>query len=190
MNLESVTQTVTQSVKSAINPDVKADPLGRGLGFFSIALGLTEVIAPTLLASAIGVDPKGSGPMIMRAFGAREIGAGISVLLRPNRPIPLWARVVGDAMDLAALGLAARSKRSSPGKLAFAAVAVAGVTALDVLASLRAQKLSADADQLVDSKDPAVVEAKPVVQAPVTRKSDKLAPVEGMANVAAEKMTH
>ena len=97
-----------------------------------------------MLGNLIGIDTRGAGPAVMRAFGAREIGAGIAVLLRPNKPLPLWARVVGDAMDLTFLALATRSRRASGTRLALAAAAVAGVTALDVIASLRAQRAVAE----------------------------------------------
>src|SRR5262245_22557173 len=80
--------------------------LARGLGWFSIALGAAELVMPRKLASLIGVDPEGAGPTVMRAMGIREIGAGVACLLSPARPIPLWARVAGDLVDLGLLGLA------------------------------------------------------------------------------------
>ncbi|MEO6775883.1 MAG: hypothetical protein ABI467_23180 [Kofleriaceae bacterium] len=151
-------------MKSAFSSETKPDRLGRGLGVFSLVIGVTEVIAPTLLAKTIGVDTRGAGPALMRAFGAREIGAGIAVLMRPNKPIPLWARVAGDAMDLTFLALATRSRRASGTRLAIAAVAVAGVTALDVIASLRAQKAVAEINAAKE------VEAKPITATEVPRK--------------------
>jgi hypothetical protein len=116
--------------------------LGPGLGIFSLALGVAEVIGTKPLAKAIGVDPDGIGPNVMRAFGFREIAAGIAVLVQRDRPIPLWARVVGDAMDLTALALASRGRRAVGKRLVIAAIAVAGVTALDVIASIRANRAS------------------------------------------------
>jgi hypothetical protein len=121
-----------------------AELLGPGLGIFSLALGVAEVLGAKPLARAIGVDPDGSGPVVMRVFGFREIAAGIAVLMQSNRPLPLWVRVAGDAMDLGALALAARGKRSSGKRLAFAVAAVLGVTALDVIAGLRAQRLQSE----------------------------------------------
>jgi len=151
-------------LKSAFSSDAKADRLGRGLGMFSLALGVTEVLAPKMLGNLIGIDTRGAGPAVMRAFGAREIGAGIAVLLRPNKPLPLWARVVGDAMDLTFLALATRSRRASGTRLAIAAAAVAGVTALDVIASLRAQKAVAEINAANEA------EAKPITAKPVPRR--------------------
>jgi hypothetical protein len=160
MNLDKL----VQGVKSAFSSEGEADLLGRGLGIFSVALGVTKVVAPEMLAKTIGVDTRGAGPAIMRALGARQLGAGIAVLLRPNKPIPLWARVAGDAMDLTFLALATRSRRASGTRLAIAAAAVAGVTALDVIASLRAQKAVAEINAAKEA------EAKPITANEVPRK--------------------
>jgi uncharacterized membrane protein len=114
--------------------------LARGLGWFSLALGFTELAAPRLLAKAVGIDPRGATSWTLRAMGLREIFAGLNVLMQPHRPTPLWMRVVGDAVDLGGLGLAAATKRTSGARLAGAVAAVAGVTALDVIAARRTQR--------------------------------------------------
>jgi len=75
--------------------------------------------------------------MAVRAMGIREILSGLGILLQPRRALPLWARVAGDAIDLGGIAWAAKAKRSNPQRIAAALVAVAGVTALDVLASRR-----------------------------------------------------
>ncbi|HEY2590138.1 MAG TPA: SRPBCC family protein [Steroidobacteraceae bacterium] len=80
------------------------------------------------------VDPVHS--MIIRGLGLRAILSGIGILARP-RPTPwLWTRVVGGMMDLSLLGLALNSKRRDRARLAGATAAVAGVTALDIYASI------------------------------------------------------
>jgi hypothetical protein len=76
-------------------------------------------------------------------MGLREIIAGLNVLRQPDRPTPLWMRVAGDAIDLGGLALAATKKRTSGARLAGAAAAVAGVTALDMLAARRMQRAAA-----------------------------------------------
>lgn len=96
----------------------------------------------------IGLPPSTTTSLVMRLMGVREIAAGINVLLQPRRPWPLWARVAGDAIDLAAIGLGA-AKRTSGLELAGAVVAVGGVTALDVIASVKAQKAHAHANRPV-----------------------------------------
>lgn len=114
--------------------------LARGLGWFSVALGAAELVMPRSLARLIGVDPTGAGPIVMRAMGLREIGAGVACLLSPAKPLPLWARVAGDLVDLGLLGLAGTGKRANGPRVAMATAAVAGVMALDFYAARRTQK--------------------------------------------------
>ena len=105
--------------------------IGVGLGFFSIGLGLLEVAAPGRLAKWLGTEGK-SARRLITLFGARELLAGGMLLRGPAVSTNVWNRVVGDAMDLAALGLAfGRSNRKGPvaGTLAF----VGGATVLDAL---------------------------------------------------------
>ncbi len=112
------------------------EKIARGLGWFSIGLGLAEIAAPRSLAKLIGVRGDFSG--LLRMLGARKITSGIGILAgrRPNANW-VWSRVGGDAIDLALLGAAFRLKRSNRNKLAMATAAVAGVTALDAICSQR-----------------------------------------------------
>jgi len=111
------------------------DPMraARALGWFSIGLGLAEVAAPRRLARLIGVEDDDTRRNILLAYGLREIASGVTILAadRPSRGV--WARVGGDVLDLAFLGQALSSDRWSRGRVATAAAAVLGVTALDVL---------------------------------------------------------
>jgi uncharacterized membrane protein len=110
------------------------EKVARGLGWFSIALGAAELAFPRRLARAIGAPPRTG---LVRAMGAREALNGIAVLRSRQPAGPLWARVAGDAMDLALLGAAHLSPRARSGRLTAAAGMVAGVTALDVYAARR-----------------------------------------------------
>jgi hypothetical protein len=103
----------------------------RTLGWFSIGLGLAELLAPRSLSRFVGV--RDHGPLV-RMLGLREITSGVGILTRPRPRGWLWSRVAGDAMDLALLGAAFRSYRGRPVRLA-AAAAVAGVALLDVICS-------------------------------------------------------
>ena len=90
----------------------------------------------------IGVG--GEHSMLLRLFGLREMASGVGILTQ-HRPAPwMWGRIGGDALDLACLGAALTSDDGRPGRIAAAMVAVAGVTALDVLCS---QQLSQRAPQ-------------------------------------------
>jgi uncharacterized membrane protein len=77
-------------------------------------------------------------------MGIREIATGLAVLARPNAPAPLWARVAGDAVDLALLGrvMGGNGTRSAPAIAA--TIAVAGVTLVDVLTALDMQARETD----------------------------------------------
>ncbi|MFP5317076.1 MAG: SRPBCC family protein [Acidimicrobiia bacterium] len=113
-------------------PDRQA--LTRGLGWFSVALGAGQLAAPNAMSRLIGVRSTNGTRAVMRAVGVREVTAGVVLLAR--RPGFLWARVAGDAMDLALLGNALTS-RSDKTRARAAAAAVVGVAALDVAAARR-----------------------------------------------------
>jgi uncharacterized membrane protein len=134
MNSQAAFSTRDPGVRK---PDADGSSLSRGLGLFSLGLGLTELAAPEALARAIGVDPDGRTSTALRVLGMREVISGLGVLAQPRRALPLWARVVGDAIDLGLVAWAARSRRTSGQRLVAAFAAVAGVAALDVIASRR-----------------------------------------------------
>ena len=111
--------------------------LARGLGWFSLGLGLTQLAAPRGVARLIGLRGDDDDRKAMMAIGMRELASGIGILAQ-GRPGPaVWSRVGGDVMDLALLGRAFNSDRSDRNRLAVATIAVAGVTLLDVLAGQR-----------------------------------------------------
>src|SRR5215207_5162067 len=117
---------------------VDAEKLARGLGWFSIGLGLAEVLAPGGVAKISGVSKGNTG--LIRLLGLREIAHGVGIFSQGRRPAAaVWARVAGDALDLACLGAAFASPKTKKGRLAFATANVLAVTALDVLC---AQQLS------------------------------------------------
>jgi len=119
----------------------QTEQLSAALGWFSIALGVSELAAPRTLARAAGL-PNSSVPLL-RVLGAREIGHGISILTQPDHPTPLWSRVAGDAVDLAVLFSAFRADESDRGRVSGAVAALAGVAALDVLCATRLGRNSA-----------------------------------------------
>lgn len=108
----------------------REEELARGLGWFSIGLGLAQLLAPRRLGKSIGLANDHSG--LMRLIGLREVTAGVGILTQRNPSNWLWARVGGDLMDLALLGVALSSGRSRVARVALAGAAVAGVTALDL----------------------------------------------------------
>lgn len=111
--------------------------LALGLGWFSVGLGLWELLAPGSLARTIGVEDESGNRKLLRFYGMRELAAGVGILSQPHTSGWLWARVAGDALDMASLGKSLASGNSDKGKLTTAALAVAGVTALDVYCGRR-----------------------------------------------------
>lgn len=113
---------------------MKEQTLTRTLAWFSLGLGAAELFAPRRLGRLIGLPDDHS--KLLRACGLREIGAGLGLMQGDPRAF-LWARVAGDAMDLGLLGAAMKSDHHDRRRLGIALAAVAGVTALDVLAAVQ-----------------------------------------------------
>ncbi len=106
------------------------DRVARGLGWFSLALGVAEIVAPGKLARALGLEGR---ERLLQAYGGREIGAGIWAL--SDTPAPaLGSRVAGDFVDLATLAAGIRDGDEEQRRNAWIAIAaVAGITAVDIL---------------------------------------------------------
>jgi hypothetical protein len=111
------------------HPDSQTDALARGLGVFSIALGLVEIVAARTLTRALGME---GNETLVQAYGAREIATGIGILAS-NDPTPwIWGRVAGDALDVATLVAGLDEDNPKRGNVGIALAAVAGATALDL----------------------------------------------------------
>jgi uncharacterized membrane protein len=117
-----------------------AERRARGLGWFSIGLGLAQIGAPRALARLIGVDDDDETRNTMFALGLREITSGIGILSQPRSAGWVWTRVGGDLMDLALLGKAMSSQENDRNRVAVATAAVAGVTVLDVITGQQLSK--------------------------------------------------
>jgi uncharacterized membrane protein len=116
---------------SRVVRDASPHQLARGLGWFSIGLGLAEVLMPYAVARLCGGTGRHTG--IIRLYGLRELASGLAILSGGKRPVTgVWSRVAGDAIDIATLGLAALSPRTNKAGVTFAMANVAVVTALDV----------------------------------------------------------
>ena len=121
---------------------VKTKKVASGLGYFSLALGALEVAAPGHLARFLGLEGNDTARKTIFAFGLRELAAGGMLLRGPAVSTNVWNRVIGDAMDATALGLAMRNstrKGAVVGALAF----VGGAAVADVLTARRLDKATA-----------------------------------------------
>lgn len=104
--------------------------LGRALGWFSIGLGLSELLFGRRLGRVLGLEHR-SG--LLRLYGLRELAAGLGIFASVRKRPWLWGRVAGDALDLALLAGAAKSGNPRRTAARVALGNVAAVTALDVL---------------------------------------------------------
>ncbi len=107
-----------------------ADRLSRALGWLSIGLGVTQLIAPGRIARTLGLDDKQG---LIRAYGARELASAVPTL-SVDKPIGLAARIGGDALDLATLAPALRRDNPQRRNAAIATAVVVGITLLDLVA--------------------------------------------------------
>ena len=103
----------------------------RGLGWASIAIGLTEILAPRQLERVMGIG-NGENTGMLRVLGVREIMHGVDILSHRNPTPGVWARVAGDMLDGALLGVAAKKTRN-PSGLATVAALVLPIVVLDML---------------------------------------------------------
>jgi uncharacterized membrane protein len=111
----------------------RLDPVqvARGLGWFSIALGSVELLAPGAFARALGARGTALGRGLTRFCGVRELAAGVGILTTPRSASWMSSRVIGDVMDVALLLGAMGSPYARRGRLAMAAVGAAPIMALD-----------------------------------------------------------
>ena len=112
-----------------------AQRLARGLGWFSIGLGATEVVAGRALGRSLGMEDQAG---LLRLFGLREIAAGVGILQHEKPTAPwLWARVGGDVLDLAALSAGLRSDNPKRGRVVAALGVIAAITVVDAAVASR-----------------------------------------------------
>lgn len=120
------------SKKKRAYRDPHVESITRGLGWFSVGLGLAQILAPRTVCRLVGLPPMAT---VTRLCGIRELACGIGIITQRNPSTWVKARVAGDAMDLAALAVALPFSPSRAGRLTAAAAAAAAVTALDVYCS-------------------------------------------------------
>ncbi|NGP18804.1 hypothetical protein G5575_15085 [Devosia chinhatensis] len=106
------------------------DKLARALGWFSIGLGITELVAPGALARTLGLNGKEG---LLRAYGARELASAVPTL-SVDKSVGLASRLAGDALDLATLATALHRGNPKRANAAIATALVVGVTLLDFVA--------------------------------------------------------
>jgi uncharacterized membrane protein len=114
--------------------------LARGLGAFSLGLGVVQLAAPAQFVQWIGLRPRPERETEARAVGARELMAAAGLLGRPMPVGWMWMRVAGDVMDLALLSREMRSRDVARNRVGAAMRGVVAVTALDLAGSVIATR--------------------------------------------------
>jgi hypothetical protein len=111
---------------------VPMEQLVRGMGYFSIGLGLAELLAPRQVSRGAGMHHQN---YLLRGFGLREIATGIGLLTTSNPRPWLWGRVAGDVLDVATVAITADGRR--PGRLGSSFAALLGVGLLDLYCAIQ-----------------------------------------------------
>lgn len=117
---------VIETGPSSLSP---ADRMARLLGWFSVGLGLMELIAPGRMTRMLGVE---GSENLVRACGVREIGAGL-LCLSLDKELGLWGRVFGDGLDLTSLLASLKDDNPQRDNVRLALALAAGISLLDLL---------------------------------------------------------
>src|SRR3954466_9036578 len=102
--------------------------VARGLGWFSIGLGLAEIVAGREIGRTLGMEDRS---WLIRAYGVREIASGIAIFSEDNPRLGVWSRVVGDALDLATLASAYTEDNPKRNNVAVAMASIVGIAWAD-----------------------------------------------------------
>lgn len=105
------------------------DRLAEGLGYFSIALGATEILAPRAVCEAVGLD---GHETLVRAYGVREVATGLAILTSHDPTPWIWGRVIGDVLDIVTVAAGSQDGDPKQSNTVLALTALAGVAAMDL----------------------------------------------------------
>jgi len=143
--------------------------LAPALGWFSVGLGVAQLVAPGWLSNLIGVQDSDDTRTLQRVVGVRELMAGVGIFTAERPERWLWARVAGDVMDLVLLGAAFNARHADRSRVAMATASVVGVTALDLYTALQLNQQGSDGRRT--SRRPEMLTTKSVV---VNREPDEV----------------
>lgn len=142
----SLAQAARQGT-AGIQSALASEAMVRGLGWLSVGLGLTALLAPRELGSYTGLKGRTA---LLRVTGARELLSGLGLLTRPENCGWIWARVLGDLIDLAVLaGASGRSSRGRGRALASLGV-VSAITAFDLGTAVQRTRLKSSGARAPD----------------------------------------
>lgn len=118
-----------------------ANRLSRGLGWWSVGLGLTELAFAERFSLRLGFRGRTE---LVHVHAVREVLKGVGLLTRRDPRPWLWGRLAGDALDLCVLGVTLRRREVPFGWRLVTALTAVGFTLLDAVAvrGLRTQQRS------------------------------------------------
>jgi hypothetical protein len=125
--------------KPAISPT-----LSMNIGMTAVGLGVWGMLFPNSVKRALGV--RSPAPVVQTLFGVREMITGVTLASDPTKAEMLWARVVGDAFDIAILKSLDRRENPSRGGARVALGVVLAVTALDLVTAIRMTNVKRNCD--------------------------------------------
>jgi len=128
-------KTMTVATDRVRAPPAVSPQVSFMLGQNAIGLGLWGLLAPKGVNRFLGSDASPQATQVV--FGARELATGMALFSDPTKASALWARVAGDALDIALLSRLNRPDNPKRGNVKLALGVVLAVTALDVIAAVR-----------------------------------------------------
>ena len=125
-------------------PDVEVEAVdaARALGWVSLAIAATELIAPQHVENLLGLPHDKERQGAVRALGVRELGHGLSILTaqddQRNEQLAtaVWSRVAGDVLDTVCLGKAIQNTKA-PGQFFAVSAMVAAIGIADLWCAAR-----------------------------------------------------
>jgi uncharacterized membrane protein len=108
----------------------------RALGFFSLVLGIVQLIRPERILRLIGLRSSQDRTTAMRLVGARELVSGVGLVARPQPVLFAWSRVAGDLVDLALLSRVVDARDARRDQVWGAIGSVAGILVVDLATSI------------------------------------------------------
>ena len=107
--------------------------MAKGLGYFSLALGATELLAARSVCRAAGIEGQEN---LVRFYGAREVATGIAILASHDATPWIWRRVAGDTADVATVLSAGPEGSALQGRRLAALAVLLGATAADIFCAV------------------------------------------------------
>jgi hypothetical protein len=108
-----------------------ANRLSRGLGWWSVGLGLTELAFAERFSERLGFRGRIE---LVHAHGVREVIKGVGLLTQRDPRPWLWGRLAGDVLDLSVMSATLRRPEVPWAWRVAVAVTAVGLTLVDALA--------------------------------------------------------